>query len=643
MFFLNLTAAEFLSLLGVLGGIVTALYLLDRAKRRRVVSTLRFWSAAGVAEQRQSRRKMNDPWSLLLQLLSLALLLLALSRVQWGNSARRGRDHVLLLDISSWTAAHMAGNNSPVTVLDREKQLLQQYFALLPRNDRAMLVAVDGLATPLTGFISDQRQFGNALSSAVPSFSALNVDNALSFARQASAWSDAVSGEIVYSGPQLTVGKASAPPLNNVRLLPVPADRENVGIRQLTVRQLLDEPDSWQAFVVIKNYGHAPAAIQLAMRYGSTTFAPRRLTISAQAESTAEYAFSTKDASDLTASLKPGGSLAADDQATLSVPHVHDLSVIVFTDRPQILKPLLESNRALHAVFYPIAQFKPDMHADVIVLDRFTPGALPGAPTLWLDPPTDHSPLPVADTVSDALVNWATDSGVQSSSLHAKPLHVPTAHTFQTFAGDHAIATIGENPVVVARSGGSGHPASAVVGFDPAAGELRFEVTAPLLFADLLQWLSPDAFRTLTLSAETVGLAEVALDPAEENLPIHVTDSQGLLVPAVRRNHRLQVFVNHPTSLRISSAESTRLLSLRLPAIADQLWQPPANASQGLPVGAWFIPPAVDLWKWLAVAAGFCLIGDWFFFARIRRGRGRPQPPATAGVKRAAERDLVAK
>ena len=37
MFFLNLSVGEFLGLLGVVSGLVTALYLLDRAKHKKVV------------------------------------------------------------------------------------------------------------------------------------------------------------------------------------------------------------------------------------------------------------------------------------------------------------------------------------------------------------------------------------------------------------------------------------------------------------------------------------------------------------------------------------------------------------------------------------------------------------------------------
>ncbi len=653
MFFLNLSAVEFLSLLGALGGLVTALYLLDRAKRRKIVSTLRFWAAAGAAEQHQSRRKMNDPWSLLLQLLSLALLLLALSRVQWGHSGRRGHDHVLLLDTSSWTAAPQP--NSSENVLSREKQLLLSYFDRLPRNDRAMLVSADGLATPLTGFTADKQRFEVALGDASTSSSALNLSNALSFARQAAAWSDREPGEIVYTGPGMIAADPPAPAPPNLRVLSVPANRENAGVLHLNVAQVPAQPNTWQALAVLENYGDRPTPLRLSVRYGGTRFAPRSLTLAPHATATAEFVFTTEDAGDLTASLTPGGSLSADDSASVSVPRNGPLQIAVFTDRPQLLRPLFPAGQSLQATFNPTAAYRPNVHAAVVVLDRFAPAVPPSIPSLWLDPPPAHSPLPVLGSVSNAVMNWTADSSIDTLPLREKPVQLSSAHTFATQPGDRVIAAVPASAasapaaVVVARQPSGNRPASAVVGFDPEAGELRFEVSTPLLFADLLEWLAPDSFRTLSLSAQTVGLADLPLNGAEANGRVQVTDTHGLLIPAVRRGHVLQVFSDRPASLRVVTDERTRLVSLRLPAVASRHWDSPAGVASGLPAASWYAPPPLDLWKWLAIAAAICLIAEWLLFARIRRFirrglRGTSKmPPGEPKDARQNEGELIAR
>src|SRR5882724_10819439 len=152
MFFLNLTAGEFFGLLATLGGVITALYLLDRTKRKKIVSTLRFWTSGAPVQDRRSRRKMREPWSLILQLAGLVLLLLAAAQLQWGSRERLGRDHVLLVDTSAWSAQQLARGS----LLDREKSLASQYVRGLSASDRVMLVCVDSLATPVTAFTLDR-------------------------------------------------------------------------------------------------------------------------------------------------------------------------------------------------------------------------------------------------------------------------------------------------------------------------------------------------------------------------------------------------------------------------------------------------------------------------------------------------------
>ncbi len=267
MFFLNLTGPEFVALLSTLGGLITALYLLDRGKHRKIVSTLQFWAETGLAEQRQARRKMHDPWSLVLQLASLLLLLLALSRVQWGAREPRGRDHILLIDAGSWAAAQTGDRAGGSSVLDEEKLQARHYIALLPQRDRVMLVAGDGLTIPLTRFTDDRRQLDSALRDIRPGFSSFDIETALAFARRALGWSGGAPGEIVYIGPQSSGRDVVIAGHSNLRVIHVDADRENCGIVQLAAQQVEEEANTWQALVRVKNYGVISKALRLDMNF----------------------------------------------------------------------------------------------------------------------------------------------------------------------------------------------------------------------------------------------------------------------------------------------------------------------------------------------------------------------------------------
>src|SRR5579884_3570161 len=114
MNFLNLSLGEFLGLAGAISAGIVALYLLDRSKRKQVVSTLRFWTGADVRTQLKHRRRIQQPWSLVLEIISIVLLLLAIAGPRLGVIDSAGRDHVLILDTSAW----MGSRGRQGTLLD---------------------------------------------------------------------------------------------------------------------------------------------------------------------------------------------------------------------------------------------------------------------------------------------------------------------------------------------------------------------------------------------------------------------------------------------------------------------------------------------------------------------------------------------
>src|ERR1043166_187965 len=164
MYLLNLSFLQFMAVFGSISVVAVALYLLDRSRRKQVVSTLRFWVAAEQPAVAARRRHINQPWSLILQLLSMALLILAIAQLRFGSPERAGRDHVMIVDTSAWMAAR-SGNR---TLMDLARERARRYLNALPARDRVMLVRADALATPATTFEPDRRKIEAAIQAADP-------------------------------------------------------------------------------------------------------------------------------------------------------------------------------------------------------------------------------------------------------------------------------------------------------------------------------------------------------------------------------------------------------------------------------------------------------------------------------------------
>jgi hypothetical protein len=232
MFFLNLALGQFLIVAGAISAFTVALYLLDRSRRRQVVSTLRFWTQANQPVQTSKRRMIRQPLSLLLQLAGIILLLLAIAQPRVGNPFSKPGYDVLILDTSAWMSARHAG----VPLMDTARRRALQWLAAVPAQDRVMLVRADALATPATAFEIDRSRIREAIVQSEPGATALDLNSAIRFARRAQSIQHA-SGEVAYvgSGRIRITQDASVTDGAGLRYISVPDPVENVGLRRASI------------------------------------------------------------------------------------------------------------------------------------------------------------------------------------------------------------------------------------------------------------------------------------------------------------------------------------------------------------------------------------------------------------------------
>ena len=617
---LNLTLGQFLAIFGSVSAVMLALYLLDRSRRRQVVSTLRFWVSAQQPTVVARRRRIQQPWSLLLQLIGMALLLLAIAQLRLGAPASAPRDHVLILDTSAWMAAH----NSKRTLMDLARDRARADVRAVPLRDRIMLVRADALTTPATAFEPDRKKLEEAIAASQPGATALNLDQALAFARQIQTQSGRRAGEVVFVGTgNLAEREPGTLGLRNLRFLSVPDAVENCGLRRIGVRRSAADPDVWEIYVSVRNYGAAPHTVTLALGFGPSANGPgnlpagsQRLSLAAGAEREASFQFRSRAAGFLQAQLLPHDAFPADDHATLQLPAQPALRVTVYSAEPDLLRPVLAASPQVVATFRAPAEYNAQAAASLVILDRFHPSSPPRADSIWIDPPAVGSPVPVRQRVSDApLTRWLTDHAL-GAGLRAKDFRLESASVFEAAPDDLKIAEVEQGPVMVARPG---RPKIVVLGFHPALSAMRYELSTPLLFANLLRWMAPEIFRRWELTAGSVGAVRVPLDPDVRPADVRVLREDGGPAPFTLRGQSLEFFSGAPGTVRVLAGDREYVYSLTLPQLWESSWNVPAETRRGIPKFAAPLGDATDLWQWLALAGGAGLLAEWILFGRFRR------------------------
>lgn len=642
MSFLNLGFGELLGLIGAISAGVVALYLLDRSKRKQVVSTLRFWADADVRTQLKHRRKIQQPWSLLLEILSLILLLLAIAGPRFGIIDSNGRDHVLLLDTSAWMGSigtkGSIGNNAPkATLFDEARDSARAYLRSLPRRDRVMLVRADALATPATSFESDFGVVEEAIRQSRPGYSALNLEQAIEFAQRAQRLQSQRPGEIVYAGagrvPEQQADLANLP--SNFRVLLSGAPKENVGLRKIGLRRSASSPDTWDIYVAVRNYGVKTDNVDLELQFGKSPVGQQRLQLKPGSEQQATFSYRATSRGYLEARLNVVDAFPQDDRAVIELPGQTSLHVAIFSKDPSMLKALFASNPQLDVVFQQPSEYDPAVKADVVVLDRFAPPTPPHSDSLWIEPPADGSPIPVKETKTNVrLEKWSTDMPL-GAGLRTQEVTLESAQVFTPAPGDMVAAESAAGPLVVARE--SKGTKLAVFGFHPGRPSMKYQLATPLLIANVLKWMAPDVFRSREVQAGTVGIVSVPVGENADPATIRVVDENQRPLPFTIKDDTLQFFSGAPGAVSVISGDRESVYSLTLPDVAEAVWHPPANVRKGIPRAAEMPAPPSDIWPWLAVLGGLGLLLDWLLYGRSRLYRLR-SPSAAPVVSRVGQR-----
>ena len=614
MFFLNLTLPEFLAILGSVSGVVVALYLLDRMRKRHTVSTLRFFAASERPPVLKHRRKLQQPWSLLLQLASLLLLLLAIAQLRLGSPARSSRDHVLILDSSAW----MGARTSQGRLIDQARAAARNYLRRLPSSDRVMVVRADALATPATLFESDRQRIQQAIDQTQPGAAPLNIESALEFAQQAQRLHAQRPGEIAFVGAGRV---ASDTPLSlaspaNLRVIPINGPSEHCGLRKVGVRRSLSDPDTWEIFVAVKNYGTLSRSVPLAVQFGGSPVGTRRFDLKPGAEESAAFRFKTRAAGWLEARLLVQDAFQEDGRALLELPARKLLPVTVYSPEPDLLRPLFTAISGVQATFQPVSAYDAKVRDGIVVLDGFSPASPPAADSIWLEPPAGKSPVQVYRTESSVkLKRWKVDHPL-GAGLRTKDLEFQKAEVFRTEGDDIAVAESDAGALIVARPS---KPKLVVFGFHPVRSGMKYELTTPLLFANVLRWMAPDVFRSWQLTAGTVGTVDVELESEADPATIRVVTEDGKTLPFTAEGRTLRFFSGIPGLVRVLTGDRELVYSLTLPQPGDVLWKP-STTRVGLPGRAPSEPASRDIWQWLAILGALGLAADWILYGRMQRG-----------------------
>ena len=168
------------------------------------------------------------------------------------------------------------------------------------------------------------------------------------------------------------------------------------------------------------------------------------------------------------------------------------LPVTVYSAQPELLRPVLSATPRVAAVYRKPEEYRAN-DTGLVILDRFIPPQRPhGGFHLDRSAGAWARRCRCGQRVEQAAFSHWDAEHPGAAGLHTKDFKLDHATVFEAGAADGRIGEVEAGPVMVARPG---KPKIVVLGFHPALTGMRYELATPLLFANLLRWISPEIFR----------------------------------------------------------------------------------------------------------------------------------------------------
>jgi hypothetical protein len=231
---------------------------------------------------------------------------------------------------------------------------------------------------------------------------------------------------------------------------------------------------------------------------------------------------------------------------------------------------------------------------------------------LWIAPSGEGSPFQIKTVVTAPKQIVWNAHGPAAEGLHNEGMLLPSAGVYQVRDGDTPVLRIPEGPIVVLRPAKGAEPRRAMLGFDPVDEKVRYEVTTPLLFINLVRWLTAGRIAPTEIAVAHAGAAQIELAPGETLDDVQMIPGGIGKTPIADRDQSVHLYAAHPLDLKYFHQGRKQQLAIALPEIAQRQWRPAESQIADL-------APRIDSrawWRWFIILGLAVMLLEWWLFGQ---------------------------
>jgi hypothetical protein len=520
MHFLGLPLAELLTIFGVAGAAVTALYILKLRRRPITVPFSKLWERILRDKEATSLfSRLKRIFSLILQLAILALLVFALGDPRTAIEVVKGRNVVVLIDTSASMQARDGGPTGQKPRVDLAKDELRKIIRGLGASDRMLIASMDAVVTPLTPMTGDVARLEQALDDVRPVDARADFPRALRYAAdtlrgvkrsEMVVISDGVLGE---AKDGLGALKSNACDDENVprpdgkwtcvgdarfSFVPVGSGKRNVAITEYSVRRYPLDKSRYEVMIEVQNFGEKDEDIELRLLGDGVLVDLTKLHLKSGEKLPRFYPNLGGASRQLEARINIAppnpadppifDDMPADDHAYAVLPERRRTKVLAVTDSNTYLEAALLLDEYLDVTTITEADWRAHGEGgkfDVAIFDGITPPLKPGLPALYIDP-KDGGPLKIAGAMKEPAFDTLDRKHPLLRWTAFDNIGITGASKLVPGEGDKVVGASNDGPLLVA--GSRGGTKFVAMGFDVRQSDLPLRIAWPVFLLNTINW-----------------------------------------------------------------------------------------------------------------------------------------------------------
>lgn len=625
MKFTGLSPEQFMGLLGGLALVLALLYLLKLRRRRVTVPFSPIWGRVLATRERTSwLGRLKRLLSLLLQIVLVALIVLALADPRPENEDLVGRNLVLLVDTSaSMSAIDVSGG---VDRLDIARQEAQKVLDSMGPNDSVMLVTMDGQLRPLTPFVKESAILSQQLKDLKPTATPADIRQAMRFVRDAVREKADVEIYLLSDAAFAADFKEAAevlPKRARLRHVKTGESGQNVAITAFNVRRYLANRQDYEIYVEIRSYFEREVEVELQLLNDGVLADIKKVTLAAGGSELlffpdqgfggkrleARVKLVTQDARDV---------FPLDDTAYAVLPRARKADVLLVTEGNLFLSAPLVLNENVQVSEITPAQWDPALaqSADMVIFDRFVPPQVPDKGAFFfVAPDGESSPWKVTGTVDKPIITNKKKNHPLLRWVGLNDLNISEARKLQATRLDDVAASAYGSPILISRV--EEDRRLIALAFDLRNSDLPLRVALPVLMLNSLDFLQGEE-DSLVPTYNTGRAWSIPVTRKSESATITTPSGQELQVPVYEG--RAILYGDQVGFYTVKTGEEEFLLAANLADPRESNIKPP----EALDFGEREVEKGTgelvlvrrEYWIYLVLAAMLLLMLEWLSYNR---------------------------